>query len=733
MMSKKNATEFMLEGLSSVDPLKLTLGNVQNEVVKPKLLYNMRQEINVMKKRNMGILFSGQDICDILNAIYDTQEKDTKLRGHAKDNSNDLLGVVRLLSVYPVFELYFYTKAALVLFCELCSSGYGVFGMDSTGNLFDIKHTKFTGKTQHIRFSGQLTESVIKKIDAPWAAQLLRQFLFGERVSVSNTGPDVIRFFLQYREEAKEASLSVLGRVIDPKPLIIKMDGALEFLQGVVGGFRDEGQVDTGKGYNNIVALVLLYYSGRLFQLEDESVKTEVAKDALTILQTHVGTLVKQCDVHVFDSQNQWTKHMKNRPPEIQCNLDRFKRMNNIIARSAGHVNDYATHLTRLCIFVSIYEQKTIALEEEFTVNTPLRKHHDRDLAMLVAKEQDSLAVASAKDIMISDKEMLESLIADELKNVGTPESSQRFTAHKVARKVVNNMNSKMRIATPYLKSIDEESGLGTVVIPLIFSCYKVDDNGVEKIHPRLVRFITEMKLPTGKSIPNPAYSERAANHWFGMWAARLPLWSNAIISLTETAMNVRLYGNNQGVEGGINQEKNLTSDVKEYTSTGAQLIHRRFDDFVQGGKLVAHQYRVVESEVVKRKERAEKKSKKKVKKAESHVQWGRGTRRVKSSLIHWESKMNEALTAASGDSNLKNSTKWAMMKEYATTIDGTFMSTAVFYKWMKGERKTRLRSDWTSVIEQYYGEHVETRMENGDEDEEDLVGDDVDHGSKGK
>ena len=38
----------------------------------------MRQEINTMNKRKMGIKFSGQDLGDILKAIYDTQEKDTK-------------------------------------------------------------------------------------------------------------------------------------------------------------------------------------------------------------------------------------------------------------------------------------------------------------------------------------------------------------------------------------------------------------------------------------------------------------------------------------------------------------------------------------------------------------------------------------------------------------------------------------------------------------------------------
>ena len=50
----------------------------------------------------------------------------------------------------------------------------------------------------------------------------------------------------------------LFGKEMDPIPIAVKFDCAMELANGTILGYREEGQVDTGKMYANVVFLLLL-------------------------------------------------------------------------------------------------------------------------------------------------------------------------------------------------------------------------------------------------------------------------------------------------------------------------------------------------------------------------------------------------------------------------------------------------------------------------------------------
>ena len=107
----------------------------------------------------------------------------------------------------------------------------------------------------------QATECLLSKNDADeWSRELFHPMQMAERVSHSNTAQDFSRWTLKLREDTHLVTKSAFGVAIDPIPIVLRFNCALELLNGAVLGYRKKHQVDTGKMYNNVVLANLLRY-----------------------------------------------------------------------------------------------------------------------------------------------------------------------------------------------------------------------------------------------------------------------------------------------------------------------------------------------------------------------------------------------------------------------------------------------------------------------------------------
>ena len=125
-------------------------------------------------------------------------------------------------------------------------------------------------------------------------------------------------------------------------------------------------------------------------------------------------------------------------------------------------------------------------------------------------------------------------------------------------------------------------------------------------------------------------------------WLNRVGVWAYPIIDVAETALDARIYLNNQSLEGTANQEKNLTSTVQEYVIDVSALMHKHWEDCFQSGRLLVRQIRHSSSVVKSRKIRAKRKSKGDRRPKESQMKRGKKSNAVKSMLEKWEKKMKK-------------------------------------------------------------------------------------------
>jgi len=180
--------------------------------------------------------------------------------------------------------------------------------------------------------------------------------------------------------------------------------------------------------------------------------------------------------------------------------------------------------------------------------------------------------------------------------------------------------------------------------------------------------------------------------------------------------LNARIFANNQSLEEGNNQQKNLTSTVKEDMADLSSLIYRRWDDCFESGCLLIKQLHDAGRVIQRRKGRGKGKKEEGVKKKRSHVKesnmkWRKCHRTVKSTLYLWRKRMDMALVATRGlgiveykDSSI--SSKWKAMNNYGVSKDGLFMQRSNFTIWYNDKRKIPLQRQSMDVLRKFWEEY---------------------------
>ena len=122
----------------------------------------------------------------------------------------------------------------------------------------------------------------------------------GERVSHTNRSSDFAAFISRIRRDTKTVTGDTygLGSEIDPVPTVIKLDCAMELLNGCILGYRTSNQIDSGKLYNNVTMLILFWYDGLCHRNPKTPKNAAVA--AISKLLAISPSIFKWCDSHVY-------------------------------------------------------------------------------------------------------------------------------------------------------------------------------------------------------------------------------------------------------------------------------------------------------------------------------------------------------------------------------------------------------------------------------------------------
>ena len=117
--------------------------------------------------------------------------------------------------------------------------------------MLDLKTSNHGGKIQHTQITVQMKEYILLKAEGSHSKiQNSRHYLWyrtGKRVSRTNRSSDFAAFTSQIRRDTTTVTGAAygLGSEIDPVPTVIKLDCAMELLNGCILGYRTSNQIDS--------------------------------------------------------------------------------------------------------------------------------------------------------------------------------------------------------------------------------------------------------------------------------------------------------------------------------------------------------------------------------------------------------------------------------------------------------------------------------------------------------
>ena len=739
--SKKFPMERAQNEVAKMSPVKFMVHNFHGLVKSPQQLRNIKREAKMESLNKRGIILSGE-VGAIEDAMTKTEKLELTRRSKAGDNTRDMPGIVRFFSLRPVQELVLHSKVAMTLMAELTKienngRANGVFTIDATGNLSDIlKNSGNEGKCQHLLITAQLSETVLSAGDAKHLHEGDQSIVcISERISPTNTTAAISQWIAAIKNDCETVG-GKMYRGFKSLWGMVKADGAVEIATGVLLGLRDEGQVSTAQEYCNMVCIVLLRYESMAADItnsRDMAVVRGYAQKTIETIQERSPTLIKQCDVHGYLAQHDGRKTMKNKPVELRLHPNQVDR---IFAHFASHLRKepkLCRVLARLCALLSLFGRKSIPCPN-IDVNSETREHHDESESRRICTAMHGMIDKVAGEMLIeSDDRMMELLNEENAKRTMT-KSKRVFDALSFTNNAIETMKKEMEVATCYAYQIDKEKKKAAVNIAIVYSCFKINDDGDLIVAPRLVGgFSHQVDLPfTAGEIPFPLHSERSFDYW-KMWANQAPLWAPPITECAKLAWDRGvLYESSMSIESYIGIEKHFTSDLRGVHGHCTALIHDRMDrSFAEGRRLVQN-YREYPSRVDARVEREVKKinatdatdeinplvQSEEQANGDTGLKWARSKKKagIKSLLKIQRDEMITAINKAKLDKNLnikdENKETWRVaIAEFGARMDQPeeFMKRATFYDFVEDTRKSNLKDKDVKVLDAFYKYYVGT------------------------
>ena len=702
--------------IGKICPTKLSCNNSNGEITSVKTIYNLTAEARREEKKGKGILPNVPNYENIISAAEITMKKDLEMRKANGDQCTVLPGITRRCELFPVFNIYLHGRNMLLVAARLASEKRLVVGVDATGNLLNVPNSSFDSKIQHTVMTMQASECVLTRNDAEeFGNNLYHPLFLAERISPNNKTHNVANWVYHFRKDTMIATESRpgAGDGIDPIPSVVKTDCAMQLANGFLIGYRSSHHVSTGQLYNNVVIYILRRHDYLLVHAADEYDMRSASRILYNRVLQLSPCIFKHCKSHVYNAVANYRKHKKEKPIEFRVHSAAYDQIFKLIADEMTTIGSISKLIVHLSIFVALFETEYLQCSQ-FDLKSKTSLHHDSELSEKEAARMDAIAREEVKKLLIRTDEEMEFCIKNELD--GATEGKRiAFNGHLHARPVIDRLKEDINFGVAYLESADSVAKTGKVKICLLYYCYSRDEDGTEYISPRRTGgFFVDVTLPhTSGKLRNPLYSPTAARYVMTEWLSSSALWSEHIINVAEKALDARIFTSNQSLEGTFRSEKHEVSTVKQDFSDIPSTIHRRYNDYIEDGRLFAVQVKKSEALLESRRRRKCATKSQPDDGEDSEMVWKKGApHSIRGNLEKWNDMMHNALRVAreKGDIEYNSNSRVSMYKvlsKYADQTDGSFMSETTFNKWQAGKRAIPLDSDWTKVIKDFSNNHI--------------------------
>ena len=247
---------------------------------------------------------------------------------------------------------------------------------------------------------------------------------------------------VQHNEEERKDTILATesyagdGDGIDPIPSVIKMDCAMELINGCLAGYRSCHHVTTGQLYNNVVIFILLQHDFLMLNIVDGSEAKIVSKNTYARILALSPCIFKQCKSHLWRAVKNYRRHKSSPPTEFRLHSESFDRIFELIAKEMTIIRSISELIVRMSIFVALFETEYLPCRH-FHLNSAKHAHHNTKVSEMTAANMDRVATEEMKRMLMMTEEMMESFIQREMAD-GQEDKHTTFKGHIIARSVIN-------------------------------------------------------------------------------------------------------------------------------------------------------------------------------------------------------------------------------------------------------------------------------------------------------
>jgi len=531
---------------------------------------------------------SGLTACKLTNTMVAPRiaiEKDRQSRDRIGDDSTDVMGIVRSISLFPDFRMYLWTKQSAQLYHQLAKSDKLILNIDATGSLLNftavedlkdkILHTKVTVSPKYVIVDAKhMRDKTVSRMMSP--------LTLAEMASNKNTAKDYREFYENFLASVEE----VHPGEAKLRPLLCLTDCSPQLESGALLAFPvGDGVELTRIEYGNRILLHLLHFDKALLgfsrgEVSAESRK-EVAAHVLISLRKHIGVFLKECKSHVCRAPITWLK--RNKSSEFTHSRDRIDA---ILSKTFSSLLDelqVSELIVRLLLLVALFETRKFdspsfhdgmeAKDHRGPSELETEKRLLKAVDDFIRHETARLRIDSLKEVTnrLGEVSAIKSWhilfhdgIIDRAKDLMKQQGCTYLKSVSVSNDNSWQKMAVLRCSILYGRALEYGSGNEAMLLPEY-------QGGID---------MTVLLPHDGRhGIVNPLYSPTVAKYLRSTWLTKVPLFSRGIIYLLEIAKDMDIEDSNQFSEAVFKNVKHNQDVYNHVSDPGEYLLHRWEDD----------------------------------------------------------------------------------------------------------------------------------------------------------
>jgi len=552
--------------------------------------YNLSREGKAKALKESG--FTDCKMQNVFIASDKAKEEDISARAAAGDRSKDLPGILRCFDLSDPFRVYMWTKTSCLVTYRLCKGGMFVLHMDATGGIIDFSLCQCKkGKILHTKVAVKPLYALVaaKHMRDKGVARKVAPLTIAEMASARNTAEDIKSFLGQFvhdvQQVAKDASVPIA-------PLLCMTDCSAALEAGALRAFTNgrDGMADTRILYGNVVLIHLLHYDFLTKGITSREMLKEPAVVVFEALKEEVPTFIKECSSHVCRAPPSWLKGKTKASFRIE--KGRIENVFWTAFLSFIRKRHISVLIVKLSVLVALFETEKFVSPSFNETSEVKERRGDNEL------QSEKQAAEAIVEFIHDESERLHISSLEEVKQqLGADGIETTHIAYHEG--IIDRAKSLMeRSATVYLSATsvmnsDSSQTQGVLRVSVVYNIICDDlckGDGLEAMKEGGINVSVLLPFNGRDGLTNPFYSPIIGAYLREEWMFKPAIWSRAIVTVLENALDMEIEDSNQLCEAVIKNAKH-NQDAHECAHDPGLYTLSRFRDTEASMKQFMHQY----------------------------------------------------------------------------------------------------------------------------------------------